>query len=785
MPPSGAVRIIGLCAWCFAACLSLRAADTDESLLPPPAGVRVVFSRDIQPILQSSCLRCHGPEKPRSGFRLDNRASALKGGEHGVDILPGHSAKSPLIQYVAYAVEDMEMPPVGKGTQLTAEQVALLRAWIDQGASWSQTNFVQSAELSLAPAFGWTFVHGDERKFRELYWQDPGANGGLENFDFFQQSSPDTRVRLDGHALRDHYQLALSLDTTERGFVHAGWDQYRKFYDDLGGFTPALGTSSLDRQLYLDIGKAWIDFGLTLPDWPRLVLGYEYDYKRGTEATTSWGSAGEGASLRNSAPAAKALDEAMHVIKFDLDDDLKGVAVEERFRGQFYSLNTHATNEAARGPVANDTREGTRYFQGANTLRLEKQFYPWLFCSAGYLFSKLDSTASFSDAVTYDDTLFLSQVPNITLEKISHVLNLNGIIGPFHSLTISTGVQSEWTRENGTGAGTLNGIAYTLDSPTSLALNSAALSSDYDESDVQETLNLRYSRIPFTALFVDFRAQQERIGQSDSDLQSAGSFMENPRFGSQMTDIRAGFSTSPWRSAELSAHYRRYENDSRYQTNEPPQPAGGYPGFLRERDVLTDEVETRLVLHPCPWLRTTLTYQYLTTAYRNDSNPAFNLVTAEAISPGGDLLAGRYRSQVCAINATLTPCARLVFSATYSYQPTSISTMDAGSPSLAPCRGAVHAVLADGTFMLNPATSLFANYSFSAANYAQDNSASGLPLGIQYEQHTAQFGATRRFGKRSSARLQYTWFGYSEPTAGAAADFHASSIFASFNWRLQ
>ena len=36
---------------------------------------------------------------------------------------------------------------------------------------------------------------------------------------------------------------------------------------------------SLGTDLHLDIGKAWIDFGLTLPHWPRMVLGYEYDYK--------------------------------------------------------------------------------------------------------------------------------------------------------------------------------------------------------------------------------------------------------------------------------------------------------------------------------------------------------------------------------------------------------------------------------------------------------------------------------------------------------------------------
>src|ERR1700741_3112318 len=112
------------------------AAPVDESKLPPPAAQTIDFSRDIQPIFEKTCFRCHGPEKPKSRFRLDNRDSAIKGGEKGVDIIPGQSGKSPLIHFVARLVEDTKMPPEGKGDPLTKEQIGLLRAWIDQGANY-------------------------------------------------------------------------------------------------------------------------------------------------------------------------------------------------------------------------------------------------------------------------------------------------------------------------------------------------------------------------------------------------------------------------------------------------------------------------------------------------------------------------------------------------------------------------------------------------------------------------------------------------------------------------
>src|SRR5689334_16016902 len=84
----------------------LSAAELDPSKLPSAAQVTVDFEKDVKPIFEKSCLRCHGPERPKSRFRLDNRESALKGGDNGVDIVPGDSAKSRLVYYVARVAED-------------------------------------------------------------------------------------------------------------------------------------------------------------------------------------------------------------------------------------------------------------------------------------------------------------------------------------------------------------------------------------------------------------------------------------------------------------------------------------------------------------------------------------------------------------------------------------------------------------------------------------------------------------------------------------------------------
>ncbi len=599
-------------------------------------------------------------------------------------------------------------------------------------------------------------------------------------FESFEQTGPDTRILMSGHALVDDYKINLDVARNDLGFVHTGWEQYRKYFDDTGGYYPAPdgpSTLTLGQDLHLDIGKAWIDFGLTLPDWPRLVVGYEYDYKKGEESTTSWGVGS--ASQPNIAPVSKSLNESVHILKLDVDHELYGITLEERFRGEFYRLDEQHTAVDSRSTVTETVGEGTTYFQGANTLRLEKKFSDWCLGSAGYLYSKLNSDASFVD--TFNIGTFAA-VPNISLEKESHVFNLNGLFGPFSGLTISTGAQSEWTRERGFGSGALNQI--NTQSPFAVLpiLATPTLSSDYDESSVSENVALRYTKIAYTVLFAEARLQQQRIGENELDDQPDnvpfGNYLQNTEFTSQMTDLRIGFNTSPWQSVSFSGHYRRYEDDSRYHNDPNSLPPGGYPGFLRSRDLLTDEVETKLALHPWSWLKTTLSYQYLKTDYRNDED------AIAGISPGGDIQSGETDTKIYSINAVLTPWRRLYLSSTFSYQPSTSITADNGFAAIAPYHGHTYSLLADATYVLNEKTDLSANYSFSEADFGQNNFAATLPVGMEYQMHSIQVGLTRRISKNVSAKLLYAFNSYDEPSSGSALNYEAHTLFASFTVKL-
>src|SRR5215831_13938048 len=107
----------------------------------------VSFAKDIQPILQNSCLKCHGQAMQLSKLDLRTLESALKGGDHGASIIPGNADQSPLYRRIA-GIERPAMPM--DGSKLTADQIAAVKAWIDQGAHWDAVADVKAQPVDPA-----------------------------------------------------------------------------------------------------------------------------------------------------------------------------------------------------------------------------------------------------------------------------------------------------------------------------------------------------------------------------------------------------------------------------------------------------------------------------------------------------------------------------------------------------------------------------------------------------------------------------------------------------------
>ena len=144
-------RALGICLFLAAAPVALGKLTPEQIQSLPPAASRTVnFAQDIKPIIDSSCLRCHGRGRSKGGFQLDTRETVLKGGDSGAVVIMGHSQDSLLVELVSGLNPDNVMPQ--KGSKLTPEQVGLFRAWIDQRLPWDKdVTFARKTPPNLLP----------------------------------------------------------------------------------------------------------------------------------------------------------------------------------------------------------------------------------------------------------------------------------------------------------------------------------------------------------------------------------------------------------------------------------------------------------------------------------------------------------------------------------------------------------------------------------------------------------------------------------------------------------
>jgi ankyrin repeat protein len=112
--------------------LLLLTATLTVGALPLPGG-EIVFTKDVKPILQTRCYACHGPDLQMGSLRLDQKERAMVAGVGAPAIVPGNSAESLVYRRISGGKMGPQMPLTGP---LSAEEIATIKDWIDQGAKW-------------------------------------------------------------------------------------------------------------------------------------------------------------------------------------------------------------------------------------------------------------------------------------------------------------------------------------------------------------------------------------------------------------------------------------------------------------------------------------------------------------------------------------------------------------------------------------------------------------------------------------------------------------------------
>src|SRR5262247_3292615 len=142
---------------CLAASLGLFATLLDGAVvhLASAQGRRIDYRRDVEPILRANCYQRHGAKKASAQLRLDDKELAMDGGISGAVIIPGNSRDSRLMKRVLGEGDKARMP-LG-GAPLKANQIELIRKWIDEGAEWPDSKSAVRNPQSAIPQ-RWAFV---------------------------------------------------------------------------------------------------------------------------------------------------------------------------------------------------------------------------------------------------------------------------------------------------------------------------------------------------------------------------------------------------------------------------------------------------------------------------------------------------------------------------------------------------------------------------------------------------------------------------------------------------
>jgi len=129
---------------------------------------QVDFATQIRPILSDNCFFCHGPDASHreGGLRLDQAEEAFSEGDSGeTAIVPGKPDQSELLQRILSDDPDLRMPKHESGKQLEPDEVALIKRWIEEGASWDDHWAYRSPQKRTLPRLvdhDWSVNHVDQ-----------------------------------------------------------------------------------------------------------------------------------------------------------------------------------------------------------------------------------------------------------------------------------------------------------------------------------------------------------------------------------------------------------------------------------------------------------------------------------------------------------------------------------------------------------------------------------------------------------------------------------------------
>ena len=676
---------------------------------------------------------------------------------------------------------------------------------------------------------GSTFIDGDKAQFMQRRQTRKGPFGGVEDFHWEELVGKKGIFQIDGRGIFDNhdYSIRVELSDPDKGFLRAGYTEFRTWYDGNAGFFPKNGQwfSLYDNELHIDRGEAWFEGGLTLPDVPQITFRYAHEFRKGLKDSTEWGDTsllglGVVGTTRNIVPTFLTIDEKRDDFAGDIKHTLGNTDVGLGVRYEILDNNNTRNIHRRPGelnPLPPALPAGPdRYVTQKDGLKedmfnvhgfTETRFSEKVMLTLGGSFTTLDTDISGSRIYgsSYDplydpvyahrqvrDEGFMDLTGGANMKQ--YVANFNLMVTPLDNLVIVPSLKVEKQDLTGLAAFTaltvtnLPAVPPNPAQPAPVSTDGLDNTADRNFLEVTEALEARYTGVRNWSFYA--RGEWSQTDGDQNEVETAETDPLAPpntplfrdtewhRFNQKYT---VGANWYPLSRLNFGAQYYHkihsydYDHPSDSTANAPPS-GNRYPAFLTDEKFETDDMNIRATWRALSTLTFITRYDFQLSTV--DTKGAFlNSIQSAEIT-----------SHIISESISWTPLNRLYVQASASY------ALDSTDTPAATALGSTNLVLnaandywnASGLvgYALDEKTDLQVQYFYYHANNYVDNSTYSQPYGAGAEEHGVTATISRELSKAVRVSLKYGFFRDREKTYGGHNDYDAHLVLATLQYRF-
>ncbi|MCE0497292.1 MAG: hypothetical protein LV481_05020 [Methylacidiphilales bacterium] len=671
---------------------------------------------------------------------------------------------------------------------------------------------------------GSSFVTGNKAEFQSQRNTKSGVFGGVQDFHWQTFVGKNATFTMDGHALVGNHDYDIKLDYTDPtlGYLRMGYTEFRTWYDGDGGYYPPKNETfqPYESDPYIDRRSAWVEGGLTLPDWPTLSFRYEYDSRIGFMDSTSWGQNSSGAPntlppTKNIVPAYLGIDETRNIFQGNIADKVGDTSTGLTLRYELDDTkdSTFFQQDPLNAPGATGSRFVTDYDVEKNDIFNVHGFTETFFddkvtFSSGFSYSNVDTNIGgsriYSNAYNgpYLPSYASSAARNSGYLDLNgfgntneYVYNLNLMLTPIKNLVIIPAMRFEYDSSD-LSDGFLNSATT---GPGGFTPEAAA--TDNWTSSVAESLEIRYTGFRDWSLYASGEWSEDwgnDAWDSEPILDTVNFNQDWDRFCQKYT---VGANWYPLAQLNFGVQYYHQIHNYNYNNDHLTTVQDQYPGYLQDQDIKTDDMNIRATWQALSNVALVTRYDFQYQTIDTTSDP---FVTGSPVFSATTVQSAVVTNHILSENATWTPLPRLYLQVGGSYVINTVDTPAAGLGGGGPT--GYNNVLLDGEnnyytidasvgYAIDDKTNLQLQYDYYRADDYYNNAGSattaaaatantnvGLPYGADTEEHNLTATLTHQINKSLEVSLKYGFSKYSDGSTGGQDNYTAQIVYASVKY---